>query len=329
MQAPETGPTEYYPGIARPLVIGLVNGMPGESGRYTEQQFRGVLAASAGDTPIELRFLSLEAFAPGGAAVPDGLIVTGMPPRAAALTDEPCWHNLTRLADFAIEHGVPTVWSCLAAHAAVLYLDGIERRRLPQKLSGLVACVRTDALHPSVSGLPRRWRVPHSRYNELPEDDLRARGYRMLSRSPAAGADLFLKDVGTPFLFCQGHPEYDADTLLREYRRDIRQFLTGERDSYPAPPERMFGRKVTALLAAFRDRALDARSVDILAEFPWTSCVAELSHSWRSVAVRLYANWLTQVAEIRARRREAGAARRVPASSRMPDAALVLGAGSD
>ena len=68
----------------------------------------------------------------------DGLIVTGTEPRAAALTDEPYWRTLTKLIDWAEDHTISTVWSCLAAHAAVLHLDGIERRRLPRKLSGSV-----------------------------------------------------------------------------------------------------------------------------------------------------------------------------------------------
>ena len=42
------------------------------------------------------------------------------------------------------------------------------------------------------------------------------------------------------FLFLQGHPEYEAGTLLREYRRDIARFLRGEREHYPAVPQGYF-----------------------------------------------------------------------------------------
>ncbi len=297
-------------GRAGALVIGLVNSMPGEARRHTERQFRAILAAAARDLPVELRFFSLvgaprdpDAAAPRyedaaalAAAAPDGLIVSGMPPRAARLSDEPYWPRLTALVDVAVQAAIPTVWSCLAAHAAVLYLDGIERQRLPGKLSGLVDCARTEVEHPAMNGLPRRWLVPHSRYNDLPEAALRARGYRILSRSLVAGADIFARDDRAPFLFCQGHPEYDAHSLLREYRRDIRQFLAGERHDYPAAPLGYFSPAMAARLEAFRERALRARDPGCLADFPMIACMADLHHPWRDLAVSLYANWLADVA---------------------------------
>jgi homoserine O-succinyltransferase len=296
----------------RPLTVGLVNSMPGEARRHTERQFRAILAAAAGEASVELRLFSLGAAVLGGeeaagyddtamleAAGLDGLIVTGMPPRAAALADEPYWGKFRDVVDLAVDRAIPTVWSCLAAHAAVLRLDGVERRRLPEKLSGLFACERTEAEHPILAGLPRRWLVPQSRHNDLPEADLRAAGYRVLARSAEAGADLFVKEAGAPFLFCQGHPEYDAGALAREYRRDVRQFLAGERDDYPAMPRHYFTPEAAAALEAFRARAERARTPRTLADFP---AEAAPPHSWHGLTVGLYGNWLAQVAARPARR---------------------------
>jgi homoserine O-succinyltransferase/O-acetyltransferase len=323
-QPPAAGSAERRQGAA-PLVIGLVNSMPGEARQHTERQFRAILSAAAWDVPMELRFFTLDTLAAGEAApryedaamleaaAPDGLIVTGMPPRAAALEDEPYWPRLTELVDFAVDAAIPTLWSCLAAHAAVLYLDGIERRRLPQKLSGLVDCARTEAEHPILAGLPPRWQVPHSRYNDVPEEALAERGYRILSRSAGAGADIFVRDDTAPFLFCQGHPEYDAQALLREYRRDIRQFLTRERDDYPAMPRNYFGPEAAAQLAAFRARACRERTVERLADFPIDACRADVRHAWGDLAVGLYANWLALVAQAKARRAGAGVGSRTAA----------------
>jgi len=318
---PAGRPAERVDGAApRPLAIGLVNSMPGEALRHTERQFRGILAGAAGSIPVELRLFSFDGALPAGAhyhpvgrlaaAGIDGLIVTGMPPRAAALRDEPLWGPLANLVEFAVDRAIPTVWSCLAAHAAVLHLDGIERRRLPEKLSGLVDCTRADSGHALAAGLPERWRLPHSRYNELPTDALAAHGYRLLSRSGDAGADLFVKDTAAPFLFCQGHPEYDAHALLREYHRDIRQFLSGGRDDYPAAPRGCFGREVTARLEAFRRQAERDRAPDAIAGFPMAACQADMTHGWRDLALGLYANWLAQVADRAARRPAAEAAAR-------------------
>ena len=294
------------------LVIGLVNSMPGEALEHTERQFRAILAVASRTIIVRIRLFSLDPPSSATAsryqhataidpAEIDGLIVTGMPPRAAALTDEPCWKSLTALVDLAADRGIPTVWSCLAAHAAVLYLDGIARRLLPEKLSGLYACRRTRDDHPMLARMPRRWAVPHSRYNELPADALAARGYDILSSSPQAGVDLFARQAGALFLFCQGHPEYDAHALLREYRRDVRQFLNGARDTYPAIPHGYFSPGIADLLAAFRASALRARAPEAMAEFPLAACEADLAHSWGHVAHRFYANWLAHLAVQRTR----------------------------
>ncbi len=120
------GSTGARPGPASPpIIIGLVNSMPGEARQHTEQQFRTILLAAARNRRVELRFFWIDAFISAEAdgappprydeismletAVPDGLIVTGMPPRAAALVDEPCWRKLTELVDLATHHAVPTV----------------------------------------------------------------------------------------------------------------------------------------------------------------------------------------------------------------------------
>src|SRR6202000_1633981 len=71
----------------------------------------------------------------------DALIVTGAEPRGP-LQDEPYWASLSHLVDWAEIGTLSTMFSCLAAHAAVLHLDGIVRRPLARKLSGVFAAFR-------------------------------------------------------------------------------------------------------------------------------------------------------------------------------------------
>jgi homoserine O-succinyltransferase/O-acetyltransferase len=135
------------------VVIGLVNNMGDEALKVTERQFGGVIHASAGDTDVELRLFTLtrmrrspraleymSARYEAASAAMDGdldaLIITGAQPRAARLSDEDYWEELVELIDWAKEHTASTILSCLAAHAAVLHLDGVERRRLPEKCTG-------------------------------------------------------------------------------------------------------------------------------------------------------------------------------------------------
>ena len=81
------------------------------------------------------------------------------------------------------------------------------------------------ASHELTRGLEDGFVMPHSRYNGLDEADLVEAGFTPLTRSPEAGVDLFVNEERSLEVFLQGHPEYDADTLAREYRRDLLRFL--------------------------------------------------------------------------------------------------------
>jgi len=298
-----------------PLVIGLVNNMPDGALKATERQFHDLLAAAAGNSAWRLRLFSLPEAARSQATKAylnehyerfdalwtshlDGLIVTGTEPRTPVLANEPYWGTLTRLIDWAEEHTSSTVWSCLAAHAAVLYLDGIQRHRLPQKLSGVFECVR-GGKHALLAGAADTWCIPHSRLNDLPQETLSPAGYEILSHSPLAGADLFIKPRQSLFVFLQGHPEYDADSLLREYHRDIGRYLRNERDDYPQMPHGYFSVAVAAAMTAFGERARAQRHIDALADFPAVDLTGPAAHPWRSQALRIYGNWLALLARRR------------------------------
>ena len=175
--------------------------------------------------------------------------MTGNEPRAARLDEEPYWNDLTQLVDWAKESDSPSLWSCLAAHGAVLHLDGIERRRLPQKKSGVLAAAVNQ---PRRHGLPDALSVCHSRMNELRKDELTAHGYGIVSEAPGGNVDIFTKTYRAPFLFLQGHPEYDADSLMREYRRDVGRYLNGLRDTYPEIPENYFDNATVIAMENYR-----------------------------------------------------------------------------
>jgi homoserine O-succinyltransferase len=162
-------------------------------------------------------------------------------------------------------------------------------------LSGVFDCHVVAEDHPLMSGLPSRWPSPHSRHFGLPEDALVANGYKLLSRSIEAGPDVFLKDGASCFVFLQGHPEYYGDTLLREYRRDVRRFLVGERDEYPSPPRWYFDTRIETALAGLRRHALRTpHDPTILIEMARLTGAGH-SDPWHAAAVRFYANWLTHV----------------------------------
>src|SRR5262249_1438764 len=151
-----------------------------------------------------------------------------------------------------------------------------------------------SADHPIMKGVPARLAIPHSRWNELRAEELTTAGYNVLTRSDDAGVDMFARDGNSLFVFFQGHPEYEARTLLGEYRRDVRRFLRGERETYPSLPGGYFDARTTERLAAFRRRALADRREAVIEAFP--DCSEETLHApWRAAAERLMANWLAQL----------------------------------
>ena len=295
-------------GSADCIRIGLINNMPDAAIKATERQFTELLQAAASDTLVRLTLFSISEV-PRSVAVRhelgnryrdlselwntrlDGLIVTGTEPRAARLKDEPYWATLSKVVDWARENSTSTIWSCLAAHAAVLRADGIERHLMPDKRFGVFDCQVADA-HPMTRHTDGPIRVPHSRYNDLAEPDLISCGYQILTKSALAGVDTFCKQEQSLFIFFQGHPEYAADTLLREYRRDIGRFLRGEAAKYPSMPQGLFNDEKVAVANEFHDRVLSQAREDLIDAFPMNALEAGLANTWRTSSVALYRTWI-------------------------------------
>jgi homoserine O-succinyltransferase len=288
------------------LTIGLVNNMPDAALQATERQFTRLLKVASGHNRIHFHCFSLPSvqrsqtakwrvdhqytdIADLGRLQIDGLIVTGAEPNAATLPQEPFWQELTGIIDWAEANTRSTIWSCLAAHAAVLHLDGIERRRLETKCSGFYDCAKvTDNW--LTKDVPSPLKIAHSRLNEVRADDLAGRGYQLLTRSRDAGVDIFTKQLRSRFVFFQGHPEYDALSLEREYLRDISRFLAGERDTYPAVPAGYFDTETEHRLASFEGRARLERRPALSAELPDRTLRQDIAAG--SAAAAIFRNWL-------------------------------------
>jgi homoserine O-succinyltransferase len=287
--------------------IGIVNNMADAAVKATERQFLSLIEDSAGDTIVRIQFYALPGVARSSSMRRhiaqyksvddlwsrslDGIIVTGAEPRAEELKKETYWHALAKLVDWAENNTASAIWSCLAAHAAVLHLDGVHRRRLTQKRVGVYDCTVAGD-HAMITGMPAHIKMPHSRWNDLDEQDLNSTGYSILIRSNG-GVDAFIKQRRSLFLFFQCHPEYEAETLLLEYRRDARRFLTTETPIYPALPYGYFNAAASAELTGFQERAIAHRSQSLMKRFP---VIPALANTWRSAAIGIYRNWFAYLA---------------------------------
>jgi homoserine O-succinyltransferase/O-acetyltransferase len=292
------------------ISIGLINNMPEAAFEATERQFISLLTAASEGIPISLSLYVLSTAKAGERRTGnsysnferldgrrlDGLIVTGREPTTPNLKDELYWQNFTEVVEWARENTCSTVWSCLAAHAAVLYLDGIERQRSRDKRFGVFECARASE-HRLMANAGPRFYMPHSRWNGVAEEQLAACGYQVLTRTEEQEVDAFVKEGKSLFVFFQGHPEYEADTLLREYRRDIGRSLQLQSSTYPATPGHYFDAETESMLAYLRERALATHSKEGLAEVAKALEDKRIENTWRSTAVLLYRNWLEYLYE--------------------------------
>ena len=294
-----------------PLEIAIVNNMPDQAVEATFAQYERLVRRATRGCVYRLRSYALEGvhrsdtarrailqthdsvealYARGA----DVLIVTGAEPRTEMLTDEPYWNDFTQLVAWARSNTYGALWSCLAAHGAVLHLDGIARQRVNNKTSGVFSCT-TVAEDWATEGAPASIRVPHSRYNGLNRDDLLQHGYRISSWSGAIGVDTFWRREPSLFLFTQGHPEYAADTLSREFRRDVLRFLENRSAEFPLAPTNYFSFATQMELAQIKMRmgALDrGKLIDRLNQ---ALAVDTPSATWAKDAERLYTNWFRQI----------------------------------
>ncbi|MGO9150560.1 MAG: homoserine O-acetyltransferase/O-succinyltransferase family protein [Acidimicrobiales bacterium] len=306
------------------IEIAFVNNMPDSAFEETERQFIGLLENAArdiGDITVRFSRYSLPGLSRGAAIEqrlardyspvdrvygdrPDGLIVTGTEPLTDDLRTEAYWEPLTELIGWAEGSTASALLSCLAAHAAALLFDGIERHTLAVKCSGVfVQAIRTD--HPLTEGLGGLVHMPHSRLNDLPSALLQADGYANLIESPEMTWTVAVKDRGScTFVLVQGHPEYSTTSLLREYRRDLQRFLRGERSAVPAIPVGYVDAESHRILESFEARVLaNPSDPELIKDFPFAPVEQRLVNTWQHSGTRLYANWLRLIQ----RRRQCGA----------------------
>jgi len=287
--------------------------MPDAAIKRTENQFSTLLQAAAACLPLSIEYYSLpeiprtddmqQRLAGSYRPLcelwnnrPDAIIITGTEPRQRYLADEVYWPSFAKLIDWIDRTGIPAFYSCLAAHAAVWRLEGVDRVPLHRKCFGIFDH-EVAAKHSLMDGAGLHMVLPHTRWNDVPERALARAGYEVLSWSLDAGVGFFSRRGTNVQLFCQGHPEYDSGNLMREYRRDVSRFLTGEQSIYPNLPQSYFEESEAWQLNAFKQRALAQPGEVGMDAFPTLGKERDGS-SWGTPAVRIFNNWLRHAAMI-------------------------------
>ena len=100
-------------------------------------------------------------------------------------------------------------------------------------------------------------------------------------------------------IYFQGHPEYDKNSLLKEYKREAMRYLVGELGAPPPFPEHYFSAEAEKLAEKFIESAKRAQtngepSIGLLEE----ELEAMLDNTWGDTAKALVNNWLGLVYKV-------------------------------
>ena len=274
-------PDRPMPTATQPLRIAVLNLMPEKV--TTETQIARHLAA--GDHHVELSLLvpdslrsrttpaeHLDTFYRRWSEARDehfdGLIVTGAPVETLPFEAVDYWDELRQIFDWARTHVRRSFYICWAAQAALHHFHGVPKHALSHKCFGVFkhqVARRSAAL---LTGIPDSFWIPVSRHTEVRAIDLaRVAGLEILVDGPETGPCL-VEDRAQRAHYMFNHLEYDADSLKREYLRD----LASERPSQL--PENYFP---------------DGDPSQAPVNF------------WRASATTLFNNWLDETERARAR----------------------------
>ncbi len=218
----------------RPLKIAILNLMPTKI--VTETQFFRLLS----NTPLQLDITLLTMGSHQSKNTPqkhlksfykepsevmngkfDGMIITGAPVEYMPFDQVDYWDELCNVLEWTKRNVYSTLYVCWGAFAGLYYHYGIPKYKLDKKLSGVYKHSTLISKNPLVRGFDAEFYAPHSRYSGIKcEDIAKHDDLLLLAESKEAGPYLISSKDGRS-VFVTGHCEYDHDTLLLEYQRDI------------------------------------------------------------------------------------------------------------
>lgn len=155
----------------------------------------------------------------------DGMIITGAPVELLDFKTVDYWPELCDIFEWAKTHVFSTLYICWGAQAGIYYHYGVEKHELSEKMSGVFAHKIVKPSSPLVRGIDDTLYAPHSRHTEVLQEDIEAvPDLEIIAVSNEAGV-FIAKSTDSRHFFVFGHPEYDTDTLAKEYERDLEHGL--------------------------------------------------------------------------------------------------------
>lgn len=150
----------------------------------------------------------------------DGFIITGAPLELMDFEEVEYWEELKEIMDWTETNVTSTLHLCWAAQAGLYYHYGVEKQLLSKKMFGIFSHRVLKRKVPLMRGFDDVFLAPHSRHTGIDEVKVASDDrLTVLAESDIAGYFIIMAEGGKQ-IFVTGHPEYDRDTLDKEYRRD-------------------------------------------------------------------------------------------------------------
>lgn len=306
----------------RELHIGLLNMMPDAALQATERQFLRLIGSCNHIAQFYVHLFTIGEIERQGEAKThveryyedfrqlqqdglDALIITGANPAHDDITQEPYWDPMADVLAWGREHVCSIVCSCLATHADLKLYHNIERIRLPQKRWGVYSHRLLERKHPLVSNINTRFDAPHSHFNEVTREQVEAAGLTVLAYSEQADVHLVVSPDQFRLIYFQGHPEYDINSLLKEYKRELDRFINDERPDYPPYPENYFAPKAIAILVEHKRQVESAKSAGkTIPRLPEKRLHEYVDNTWTDTGKAMFNNWLGLIYQLTNRDRK-------------------------
>jgi homoserine O-succinyltransferase len=300
----------------RELHIGFLNMMPDAALEATERQFIRLVGGCNRIAQFFVYPFSLPGLARGPETLQyieryyskfedlqrdglDALIITGANVSNPSLETEAFWDPLMEVVSWAQDNVASTLCSCLATHAVLKRLHGIDRQPLPGKRWGVYSHRVTRPQHPLLREINTRFDVPHSRFNDISRASLEKENLTVLVESEEGGVHMAVSPDQFRIIYLQGHPEYDTNSLLKEYKREVLRYLNGELPAAPPLPDHYFPERAAHIAERFVIAAEKALREDRpLDDFLEKEIAPELDNTWGDTAKAIIANWLGLVYQL-------------------------------
>lgn len=153
----------------------------------------------------------------------DGLIITGAPVEEKSFKDIWFWDELSEILDYAKDNIASTLGICWGGLALANYI-GIDKMLYDKKLFGVYPLDNIDRSNRITGDLDDIFMSPQSRHAGISDKILEAErdkgNINLLAHSNEAGYVIF-ETTDKSFIMHLGHPEYETDRLVNEYKRDL------------------------------------------------------------------------------------------------------------